>query len=51
MERGNPDPSPFVGRLTAMQVDDGLDWDAEKSDGPAVMGGIPGERFPAPQGG
>ena len=51
MERGNPVPSPSLGRLTARQADGGLDWDVEKSEGPAVMAGISGVIFSTPQGG
>ena len=46
MERGNPDPSSFLGRLTVRRAVGGLDWDAERSEGPAVMAGIPGVIFP-----
>jgi len=41
----------FGGRLTVRHADGGLDWEAERSECPAVMAGIPGETFPAPQGG
>jgi len=38
----------FGGRLTARHAAGGLDWEAERSECPAVMAGIPGERFPTP---
>ena len=36
------------GRLTVRQAVGGLDWDAERSEGSAVMAVIPGGTFPAP---
>ncbi|OQY58331.1 MAG: hypothetical protein B6245_12355 [Desulfobacteraceae bacterium 4572_88] len=42
---------PFTGRLTARHAVGGPEQDAERSECPAVMTGIPGETFPAPQGG
>ena len=42
---------PFTGRLTAGHAVGGPEQDAERSERPAVMTGIPGETFPAPQGG
>ncbi len=42
---------PFAGRLTARHAVGGPEQDAERSGCPAVMTGIPGETFPAPQGG
>jgi hypothetical protein len=51
VERGNSDPSSSLGRLTARQADDGLDWDAEKSECLAVMAGISDVTFSTPQGG
>ena len=36
-----------LGRLTVRQADDGLEWDAERSECPVVMVGIPGATFPA----
>ena len=49
MERGTPGPSsPAGGRLTARQTVGGLGRDALRSEGLAVMAGIPSETFSAP---
>ncbi len=50
-ERGNPVPSPYLGRLTARHAVGGLEQDAEKSECSVVMIEIPSETFSAPQGG
>jgi hypothetical protein len=49
VERGTPGPSPpFGGRLTARHAVEGLDRDARRSEGPAVMVEIPSGIFSAP---
>ena len=42
---------PFTGRLTARHAVGGPEQDAERSECLIAMIGIPGETFPAPQGG
>jgi hypothetical protein len=48
VKRGNPASTARGGRPTVRQAVGGLVWDAETSEGSAVIAGIPGATFPAP---